>query len=126
MLETTTGILCRGGGLSWYDIVACHCERIICSLHQVDCVINFTAGMGGDLTFTEEEWGTPSHVESETDLCGPMKRLEHIIELKPEICTLDCGSLNWGLDGNCVVVNSCGQLRKMAEKVGGVERVCEW
>lgn len=95
----------------------------------VDIIINFTAGMGGDLEFDNKEDGfaDPEINAKNTDLCGPLKRLEHIIELKPEICTLDCGSFNWGHTGSYMVMNTPDILRKMAEKIRecGVKPECE-
>lgn len=95
----------------------------------VDIIINFTAGMGGDLEFDNKEDGyaNPEINAKNTDLCGPYKRLEHIIELKPEICTLDCGSFNWGHTGSYIVMNTPDVLRKMAAKIKecGVKPECE-
>jgi uncharacterized protein (DUF849 family) len=74
-------------------------------------IINLTAGMGGDLVVGDGEspmtWGTG------TDLVGPIERLLHIEKLRPEICTLDCGSLNFG-DGQSIMVQTPTQLRQMA------------
>ena len=65
---------------------------------NTDVIINLTAGMGGDLMIGDGE--TPRNFdEGNTDLVGPAERLLHVEELRPEICTLDCGSLNFG-DGN--------------------------
>lgn len=103
----------------------------LCREADVDFVINFTAGMGGDVTFFNDEsddgFQAPKLDPSQTDMCGPLHRMEHIIELKPEICTLDCGSLNWGHDGSCVVMNTPDCLRRMAKKMRelGVKPECE-
>lgn len=40
-----------------------------------------------------------------TDLIGPLERLAHVEALLPEICTLDCGTLNFG-DGNAIYVST--------------------
>ena len=66
-------------------------------------VLNLTAGMGGDLGLGPGE--TPMAFNQElTDLVGPMERIIHIDALRPEICTLDCGSMNFGED--FVVINT--------------------
>jgi len=80
-----------------------------------EVIINLTAGMGGDLEIGEGE--TPRDFNEElTDLVGPVERLMHVEELRPEICTLDCGSLNFG-DGNGIVVQTPHQLRAQAKLI---------
>jgi len=88
-------------------------ERVRAS--GTDVIINFTAGMGGDLTFGdgEDPWNLD---KPNTDVVGPLERLAHIEELLPEICTLDCGSMNFG-DGQLVVVNTPDMLRTKARRV---------
>lgn len=78
---------------------------------NTEVVINLTAGMGGDVEVGKGE--TPGDFGPETDLVGPEERLLHVKELKPEICTLDCGTLNFG-DGDSIVVQTPNQLRKQA------------
>lgn len=82
----------------------------------VDVVVNLTAGMGGDLVLGGDEAPLPPD-EAGTDLVGATERLEHVAELLPEICTLDCGSMNFAAGGNYVLVNSPGMLRAMARRV---------
>ena len=79
-----------------------------------DIVINLTAGMGGDLFFGEDE--SPLEFTNETDLVGARERLIHVEELLPEICTLDCGSLNFG-DGSLVYVSTPDMLRLGAKRI---------
>lgn len=79
-----------------------------------DIVINLTAGMGGDLFFGEDE--SPLEFTEETDLVGAHERLVHVEELLPEICTLDCGSLNFG-DGSLVYVSTPDMLRLGAKRI---------
>lgn len=87
-------------------------ERIRAS--ETDVVINLTAGMGGDITFGPGE--TPMDIHPESDVAGPLERLEHVAKTLPEICTLDCGSLNFG-DGNTIVINTPDMLRVMAKRI---------
>jgi uncharacterized protein (DUF849 family) len=92
---------------------------------EVDAVINLTAGMGGDLTFGPAE--EPMALdEAATDMVGPLTKLAHVEELLPEICTLDCGSMNFG-DGNAIVVNTPEMLRAGARRIRelGVKPECE-
>lgn len=82
---------------------------------NTDVIINFTAGMGGDVCIGDGE--NPRDFDEEfTDLVGPLERLLHVKELRPEICTLDCGSLNFG-DGHTIVVQTPAQLRQQAELI---------
>lgn len=79
-----------------------------------DVILNFTAGMGGDLTFGAGE--DPMTLDPDnTDVVGPLERLAHVDHLLPEICTLDCGSMNFG-NGQLVVVNTPDMLRTKARK----------
>src|SRR5204863_5044588 len=89
-------------------------ERIRAS--DADVVINLTAGMGGDLVLGGDESPLPFD-EAGTDLAGATERLVHVEELLPEICTLDCGSMNFAAGGDYVMVNTPDMLRAMAAHV---------
>ena len=69
---------------------------------DVDMVVNTTAGMGGDLYLDPDD---PSGFAEGTDLVNGIERLAHVEELRPDICTLDCGSLNFG-EGSLVYVSA--------------------
>ena len=86
-------------------------ERIRAS--DVDVVINTTAGMGGDLVLDPHE---PTTFLDGTDLVGGVERLPHVEELRPDICTLDCGSLNFG-EGSTVYVSTPDMLREGAKRI---------
>ncbi len=79
-------------------------------------MVNLTAGMGGDLVLGDDEAPLPADSQG-TDLVGATERLAHVRELLPEICTLDCGSMNFGSGGDYIMVNSPGVLRAMARQV---------
>ncbi|MDE0155790.1 MAG: 3-keto-5-aminohexanoate cleavage protein [Gammaproteobacteria bacterium] len=79
-----------------------------------DVVINLTAGMGGDLFIGPDE--APTQFGEDTDLVGAAERLPHVEELLPEICSLDCGSLNFG-DGSLVYVSTPDMLRRGAKRI---------
>ncbi|UWU25419.1 3-keto-5-aminohexanoate cleavage protein (plasmid) [Rhizobium sp. CB3060] len=81
----------------------------------VDVVINFTAGMGGALTFGPAEQPMPLAAVG-TDIAGATERLVHVKTLLPEICTLDCGTMNFG-DENFVLANTPAMLKEMAAQV---------
>ncbi|HEY2789617.1 MAG TPA: 3-keto-5-aminohexanoate cleavage protein [Gaiellales bacterium] len=83
---------------------------------DVDVVLNLTAGMGGDLVLGGEDAPLP-HDTAATDMAGAEERLEHVAQLLPEICTLDCGTMNFAAGGDYVMVNTPGMLRAMARRV---------
>jgi uncharacterized protein (DUF849 family) len=88
-------------------------ERIRSS--GVDVVLNLTAGMGGDLVLGGVESPLPPSAAG-TDMAGATERLEHVRELLPEICTLDCGTMNFA-EGDYVMTNTPSILREMARQV---------
>ncbi|MCD5987942.1 3-keto-5-aminohexanoate cleavage protein [Pseudomonas phytophila] len=81
---------------------------------DIDIIVNLTAGMGGDLEIGSGEH--PMEFGPNTDLVGPLTRLAHVEELLPEICTLDCGTLNFG-DGDTIYVSTPSQLRAGAKRI---------
>jgi uncharacterized protein (DUF849 family) len=83
---------------------------------DVDVVLNLTAGMGGDLVLGSDQRPLPLD-EDATDMAGADERLAHVAELLPEICTLDCGSMNFAAGGDYVMVNTPAVLRAMAARV---------
>jgi len=100
-----------GGGSRDVALYRAVVERVRAS--DVDVVINLTAGMGGDLMIGADR---PLDFEDGTDLVGALERLAHVEELRPEICTLDCGTLNFG-EGNAVYVSTPDMLRTGAQRI---------
>jgi uncharacterized protein (DUF849 family) len=82
----------------------------------VDVVLNLTAGMGGDLMLGAPEAPVPFD-DGATDLAGAEERLAHVTELRPEICTLDCGTMNFAVGGDYIMANTPGTLRAMARRI---------
>ncbi len=82
---------------------------------DTDVVINLSAGMGGDLVIGPGE-NPLDFNRNETDMIGPLARLAHVEECLPEICTLDCATMNFG-DTDYVMVNSPVMLRAMAKRI---------
>ncbi|MBT9386086.1 3-keto-5-aminohexanoate cleavage protein [Pseudooceanicola sp. CBS1P-1] len=106
--DPQTGAPCRD--LDYYREVT---DRIRSS--EVDVVLNLTAGIGGDLTFGAPE--TPMDLDApNTDMAGASARMAHIRACLPEICTLDCGSMNFG-DGDYVMTNTTNMLRAMGAQM---------
>jgi uncharacterized protein (DUF849 family) len=83
---------------------------------DADVVINLSAGMGGDLVLGGHDAPLPLDPEG-TDVVGAAERLAHVEALLPEICTLDCGSLNFAAGGDYVLLNTPGILRAMARRI---------
>ena len=80
---------------------------------DVDVIINLTTGMGGDLIVDDAR---PTVAAAGSDIVPALERLEHVAALLPEMCTLDCGSMNFS-DGDYVAVVTPNQLRTMAKRV---------
>ncbi len=78
---------------------------------DVDVVLNLTAGMGGDITFGSTEAPLPVNPAG-TDMAGAAERVAHVAECLPEICTLDCGTMNFA-EADYVMTNTPGMLRAM-------------
>ena len=78
---------------------------------DVDVILNLTAGMGGDLILGGPD--NPLDLRPETDMAGATERLAHIADCRPEICTLDCGTMNFA-EADYVMTNTPGMLAAMA------------
>ena len=77
---------------------------------DTDVVLNLTAGMGGDMIFGSSE--APFPLAEGTDMVGATERVAHIAECLPEICTLDCGTMNFA-EADYVMTNTPGMLSAM-------------
>jgi len=77
---------------------------------DTDVVLNLTAGMGGDIIFGAPE--APLPLSDTSDMVGASERIEHIAECLPEICTLDCGTMNFA-EADYVMTNTPGMLTAM-------------
>jgi uncharacterized protein (DUF849 family) len=100
--DPETGKACRK--LEFYDEVV---ERIRAS--DVDVVLNLTCGMGGMLCLDAQN---PALIADGTDMATPYERMEHVDRLRPEMCTLDCGSMNFGAG---LAINRTADLMIMAQ-----------
>jgi uncharacterized protein (DUF849 family) len=77
---------------------------------EVDIVLNLTAGMGGDIVFGSP--AQPLPLAEGTDMIGAEERVAHVAECLPEICTLDCGTMNFA-EADYVMTNTPGMLTAM-------------
>ncbi len=74
-------------------------------------ILNITTGPGGRFVPSEDD---PRVAGPGTTLLPPERRVEHVAELKPEICTLDLNTMNSGRE---VVINTPGNVRRMAKVI---------
>ena len=79
---------------------------------DTDVIINLTAGMGG-AWFPDKD--KPSFPGPGTDMVGPEERLAHVEVLRPDICSLDCGTMNFG--DNEIFISTPQYLWEMAEMI---------
>ena len=91
-------------------------ERVRAS--DTDVIVNLTAGMGGDLVLGGTESPLPPSPDG-TDMAGATERVEHVRQLKPEICTLDCGTMNFG-EGDYIMTNTPTILEDMATQMNEI------
>ncbi len=82
---------------------------------DTDVVLNLTAGMGGDIVFGSTESPLPLD-KAGTDMVGASERVAHLVNCRPEICTLDCGTMNFS-EADYVMTNTPGMLRAMCSRM---------
>jgi len=84
---------------------------------KVDVIVNLTCGMGGYICIGDQ--GLTNTPAAGTDFVSQEQRMRHVIDLcheglyRPDIATLDCGTLNFG-DGNRAYISTPDYLRKGA------------
>lgn len=103
-------VIRRTGGIS-HSLE--HFREVMTRVREADAdiVMNITAGGGGDWIPDTED---PTRGGPGTDIQTPAQRHAPVGELLPELCTLDCGSLNFG---DMVYVNTADWLREHARLV---------
>jgi uncharacterized protein (DUF849 family) len=79
-----------------------------------DVVLNLTAGMGGDMLFGPPD--RPLPLTNATDMAGAEERVAHVAQCLPEICTLDCGTMNFA-EADYVMTNTPGMLTAMGRRM---------
>ena len=80
---------------------------------DTDVVLNLTAGMGGDMVFGPPSAPLPLKEEG-TDMGSAEDRMEHVADCLPEICTLDCGTMNFA-EADYVMTNTPSMLEVMGQ-----------
>jgi uncharacterized protein (DUF849 family) len=84
---------------------------------NTDVILNLTSGMGGDLILGSVEQPLPP--AASTDMAGASERMQPIADCLPEICTLDCGTMNFA-EADYVMTNTPGMLRAMGQMIAGL------
>ena len=77
-----------------------------------DIILNLTTGAGARFIPAEDD---PSRPGPGTTLSSPQRRIEHVLALRPEICSLDVGSMDFGPH---LFVNYLSHVEWMAEQIG--------
>jgi uncharacterized protein (DUF849 family) len=80
---------------------------------KCDMIINLTTGAGGRLLYdsASNTWNT-------AELKSPEERAEHVIKLKPELCSLDVGTVNFGPRAFINLVSIVEKMAKMIKEAG--------
>lgn len=78
---------------------------------NTDLIINLTTGPGGRFVPSRHD---PKTAAEGTTLMAPERRVDHIVALKPDICTLDLNTMN---SGGQVVINTPANVRRMAKVI---------
>lgn len=103
--DPATGL--KSGRLDLYREVK---ERI--EAGGVDVIVNLTCGYGGRFV---PGTSNPRHADEHlSDLLGPEARTEHAVQLRPEVCSLDVATMNFG---DQVFMNTAPHLRIMADRI---------
>ena len=76
------------------------------SIATADRALSLTAGMGGDLILGDVENPLELNMD-QTDMVGATERMAHVLDCRPEICTLDCGTMNFA-EADYVMTNTPG------------------
>lgn len=76
-----------------------------------DLIINLTTGQGGRFVPSKDD---PKIAAPGTSIVHPLKRVEHIVALRPDIATLD---LNTMFSGTAVVINTPENVAIMANEI---------
>ncbi len=82
---------------------------------DTDIVLNITTGMGGDLI---PDKMNPAIAGPGSDMINPAERVQHIEAIKPEICTLDCGSFNYSTTAYVATMDMLREAAKRIQQAG--------
>lgn len=78
---------------------------------RTEVLINLTTGPGASYTPSPED---PRRATDSSSMSEPERRVEHVLELRPDICSLDIATMNFG---EYVFMNTPAHLRRMAAMI---------
>jgi uncharacterized protein (DUF849 family) len=82
---------------------------------KCDMIVNLSTGFGGRLGYDS---GAKGHPWDTLQLKSPEERVEHVVKLKPELCSLDVGTLNFGQRAFVNLVSIVEKMATMIKEVG--------
>ncbi|MBI5968489.1 MAG: 3-keto-5-aminohexanoate cleavage protein [Deltaproteobacteria bacterium] len=82
---------------------------------KCDILINLSTGSGGRLLYNPLTSGSAWDTAG---LKSPEERVEHVVKLKPELCSLDVGTLNFGSFAFINLVSVVEKMAKMIKEAG--------
>jgi uncharacterized protein (DUF849 family) len=102
-----------------FSMATKHYREVVRHIREsgVDVLVNLTCGMGGYICIGKE--GLKDTPAPGTDFVTQEERMRHVVELcaegryRPDIATLDCGTLNFG-DGNRAYISTPEYCRRGA------------
>ena len=99
----------------WPSMELSHYRETVDRIRQKNnaLIINLTAGPGGRFQPGDDD---PAIAGPRTNFLPPLRRVEHIVALKPDISTLDLNTMTFGAE---VVINIPKNVRIMAEAIYG-------
>lgn len=85
-------------------------RQVVDEIHSSgsDVIVNLTTGWGGRFVPSAPD---PRVADPACNFTGPAERTQHIAELRPEVCSLDVATFNFGSDA---FINSPAHLTEMA------------
>jgi len=85
------------------------CDRIRAA--KSDLILELSCGRGGTYSY---DAANPGHAGEGSNMMRARDRVAHVESIRPELCSLDVGSLNFE---KLVFVNAPSELREMAERI---------
>lgn len=77
---------------------------------ESDVLINLTTGPGARFIPGSEG----NSMDAASNLCTPEERVRHVVDLRPDICSLDMGTLNFGTS---TLINVPSHIERMSERI---------
>jgi uncharacterized protein (DUF849 family) len=82
---------------------------------ECDMIVNLSTGFGARLLYDPED---KDHPWDTSQLMGPEERVEHVVQIRPELCSLDAGTLNFGPRAFVNLVSVVEKMASIIKEVG--------